>query len=372
MAGVAAAAVVGCSTSNPETPTPSPSDTVSATPTPTPSPSETVDTTPRWPLTGVPFEEGDAEKAAHIPVAVKVPVEKRSFPQLGVEAADLVFVQAQGKSYDTTRLCAIFHSEWPKDGANPVRSTRPVDVPLLVPLKAVVLACTGAIPWVLKYVRKRKQNIELREKYGDSSDRWRMWKPGGWLKGSNAVDKTVVAMPKNLARDSKLDKGEIPPTYLVYNPPGVEPSSVNGTPVEKATIFYKGSNVGTEYHRWEWDAEAGLFAASIRFYEGKTWYKWITRSKKQIKVPNVIIMFCEWHMGRIKGYTGHSEPIYSITGGTDKFIYFNNGKYVTGTWKKGDYDALPIFTLDDGTPLYLEPGKTWIEMPQTGARVDLV
>ncbi|MCA0252651.1 MAG: DUF3048 domain-containing protein [Actinobacteria bacterium] len=369
-AGVAGAAIVGCSADQ----APSPSATGSAptppapaetpTPTPTPSPSPIVDTTPRWPLTGVPFEDGDEKKAARSTVAVKVPVEKRSFPHSGIDKADIVFVQAQGKSYDITRLCAVFHSTFPSEGANPVRSTRPVDVPLLAPLKGV-LACTGAVPWVLKYVRKHKKYIELREKYGDRTDRWKLWNPGGWWKGGNLTDKSVVAMPKALSRDAKLAPDTVPPVYLQYALPGEDPSTATGTPATQVTVTYAGS--AKEYHRWTWGKDS--WKKSIRFQEGKTWYDWEVRKGGQIDAPNVLIIHCEWKMGVLDGYSGHKEPVYSIVNGGDRFLYFHDGKYVTGTWTKGKVTDHFEFTLDDGTPLRMAPGRTWVELPNTDDKV---
>ncbi|MEA4943760.1 MAG: DUF3048 domain-containing protein [Propionicimonas sp.] len=371
VAGVAgAAAVAGCtgqpapSGSN-SAPPPSPGGSASETPTPSPTPTGYIDTTPRWPLTGVPFKDGEEKKAAHSAVAVKVPVEKRSFPQSGVDSADLVFVQAQGKSYDTTRLCAVFHSKFPAEGANPVRSTRPVDVALLAPLKPV-LACTGATPWVLKYVRKNKKYIELREKYGDRTDRWKLWNPGGWWKGGNLSDKSVVAMPKALSRDAKLAPDVVPPVYLQYAQPDEDASTANGTAVKRITITYAGSM--TEYHRWTWSGDS--FKKAIRFHESATWYDWKVRKGKQVTAPNVLIVYCAWKMGVLKGYSGHTEPLYSIIDGSDKFVYLHDGKYVTGTWKKAGVADRFEFTLDDGTPLKMAPGRTWVEMPNHNAKVE--
>ncbi len=375
VAGVAGVAIAGCSAESPvttptvnpsETPTPAPSTSETATPTPEPSPTPTVDTTPRWPLTGRPFKDGEEKQAARAAVAVKVPVEKRSFPQSGVDKADIVFVQAQGKSYDITRLCAIFHSKWPEEGANPVRSTRPVDVALLSPLKGV-LACTGAVPWMLKYVRKHKKYIELREKYGDRTDRWKLWNPGGWWKGANIADKSVVAIPKNLSRDARLAPDTIPPVYLQYHAPGEEPSTVNGKDAKQVTITYAGS--AKEYHRWTWKEKA--WAKSIRFQEGSTWFDWKVRKGNQVTAPNVLIVHCKWKMGVVKGYSGHKEPLYSMISGSDRFIYFHKGKYVTGTWTKGKVNELFQFTLDDGTPLKMAPGRTWIELPNTNDKVTI-
>lgn len=356
LAGAIGASIAGCASKDPTVAMPP----VRPTPTPEETPSPTVDTTPRWPLTGVPFEDGDEKKAARSLVAVKVPVEKRSFPQSGVDKADIVFVQSQGNSYDITRLCAVYHSDFPDEGANPVRSTRPVDVPLLAPLKGV-LACTGAVPWVIEYVDEHNKYIELREKYGDRTDRWKTWNPGGWWKGGNLADKSVVAMPKALSRDAQLVPATIPPVYLQYAAPDEDPSTVNGDDATQVTIIYSGS--AEEHHRWAWSGKD--WKKSIRFQEGETWFDWTVRDGTQVSAPNVLIVHCEWKMGVIKGFSGHKEPIYSIIDGSDKFIYCHDGKYVTGTWKKGKATEMFEFALDDGTPLKMAPGRTWIEMPHS-------
>jgi hypothetical protein len=369
-----AAAAAGCTTaSEPSSTTPSESSAApSATPkapTPTPEPTTYQDSTPRWPLTGVPLKEGEREKAAHPVVAVKPAVEKRSFPQYGVEDADIVFWEAQGNSYDITRLCAVYHSKWPKDGVQPIRSARPVDLHLIAPLRGV-LASASATAWVMEYIRNHSKYVEYRVKYGDSSNRWGMRSPGGWWKGSNAQDKKVVAYPEHLAADAEIYKGKVPPVYFQYATSDDEVSTVNGTAATEVKLPYPTTTIGTEWHKWEWNAEKGVWEASVRFYEGKTWYDYKVRSGARIGVPNVLVLFCQWKMGVVKGYgTKHKEPIYWLRDGEDKFIYFHDGKYVTGTWTKGAYHERFVFKLDDGSFLKMAPGQTWVEMPQHDADV---
>jgi hypothetical protein len=176
-------------------------------------------------------------------------------------------------------------------------------------------------------------------------------------------------MPKNLSRDAKISKDTIPPVYLQYAATDVEVSTVNGTPATTITIPYVGSQ--TEYHRYEWNAKKASWDKSIRFFETKQWYKYTTRQDKRVSPPNVLIIFCAWKMGVLKGYKGHKEPIYSIRNGKDKFIYFHDGKYVTGTWEKGERSDRFKFLLDDGTFLKMAPGQTWVEMPQHDAKVKI-
>ena len=83
-----------------------------------------------------------------------MPDNKNEHPQVGLDQADIVFVELDGypdaAGYSSTRLVPVFHSHLPDDVA-PVRSIRPVDVPLLSPVGAII-GSTGATGWVLNYV----------------------------------------------------------------------------------------------------------------------------------------------------------------------------------------------------------------------------
>ncbi|NLT31411.1 MAG: DUF3048 domain-containing protein, partial [Propionibacterium sp.] len=39
------------------------------------------------------------------------------------------------------------------------------------------------------------------------------------------------------------------------------------------------------------------------------------------------------------------------------------GRAVTGTWAKGEVHEPFTFTLDDGSPLKMAPGRTFVELP---------
>ena len=165
--GVAGAAVVGCSTepptqsSAPPATNPGAGEATSATPSATP----TQDTTPRWPLTGKVLD--DPEDAKRIAVIVKVPDNKGEHPQIGLDAADIVYVQLDGYpaavGQSGTRLVPIYHSKY-ADSVNPVRSVRPVDVPMLAPITGII-GNTGGFGWVLKYFAKFTDYLEINKNY---------------------------------------------------------------------------------------------------------------------------------------------------------------------------------------------------------------
>ena len=128
-----------------------PAPTTPAAPPSSASSSPTPTAGPRWPLTGRPL--GDPSAAQHAAIAVKVPDNRNEHPQAGINDADIVFVQLEGyadaNGESATRLAPLFHSVLP-DAVAPVRSVRPVDVPLFAPARAV-LASTGSSEWVTNY-----------------------------------------------------------------------------------------------------------------------------------------------------------------------------------------------------------------------------
>lgn len=154
--GVLVAGLAGCTSTQSDT---SPSPT-SAAPTPTPSavpspsPSSSPTPVPRATLTGMTVT--DPATLTRPAVAVKVPNLKVEQPQVGLNAADIVICQPNGDS--ATRLCPIFHSQYP-DAAGAVRSIRPADVPLLSPIFPL-FANTGAADWVMNYVKANSEHLE--------------------------------------------------------------------------------------------------------------------------------------------------------------------------------------------------------------------
>ncbi|HEY6683198.1 MAG TPA: DUF3048 C-terminal domain-containing protein, partial [Propionibacteriaceae bacterium] len=61
--------------------------------------------------------------------------------------------------------------------------------------------------------------------------------------------------------------------------------------------------------------------------------------------------------------------LHDIIKARGKFYYFNRGRYVTGTWRKGKVQEPFEFTLKDGSPLKMAPGQTFVELPNVGAKL---
>lgn len=365
--GVAGAALAGCSAEQPSSsPAGAPQQTEVATPTPT------VDTTPRWPLTGKVLDNPDDAK--HIAVAVKVPDSKNEHPQLGLEKADIVYVQLDGYpaavGRSGTRLVPVFHSQFP-DLVNPVRSIRPVDIPMLSPMNAII-GNTGAYPWVLDYAKeftefivpmKSYMNTKGTGAYSILSSRVRS------VKGVTYYDRAVACHPKKLAALTDKFPDGPPQSYFPWAASDTEVSTeVAGQDASFVSVpWQKGNTYPMSY---TYSEKAGRYLRSM------PWGKHVLGNGKRVSCDNVLVIKAKHVFGRISvagkinaDYVGHDEPIHDIINTEGTFYYAHGGKYVKGTWTKGQVNEVFQFTLDDGSPLKMAPGQTYVELPNTNAKI---
>lgn len=365
--GVAGAALAGCSAEQPSnSPAGAPQQTEVATPTPT------VDTTPRWPLTGKVLDNPDDAK--HIAVAVKVPDSKNEHPQLGLEKADIVYVQLDGYpaavGQSGTRLVPIFHSEFPK-AVNPVRSIRPVDIPMLAPINPII-GNTGAYPWVLKYAQHFDKYMEPMKSYMATkgtgaysilSNRVRT------LNGRTYYDRAVACHPEALAALTKRFPDGPPVPYFPWAASDDEISTeVAGEDASFISVPWKKGN--TYPMSYTYSEKSGRYLRSM------PWGKHVLADGKRVSCDNVLVIKAKHVFGKIyvdgsiKTHAGlHLEPIHKIIEAEGDFYYAHGGKYVKGTWTKGAVNEVFQFTLDDGSPLKMAPGQTYVELPNTNAKI---
>lgn len=359
--GLASAAIglTACAPAAPEpvappTPTPTPSPT--PTPTPTPSPTPTVDDRPRWPLTG----EVMADPAAgrHPAVAVKIPDNKNEHPQEGINDADIVFVQLDGyrdsSGYDGTRLMAVFHSMMDTRVA-PVRSLRPVDAPLLAPMNAV-LGSSGGAPWVVNYLESFSEflssdlvYINNRGTGAYSRNDKRIYK----IKGKSYFDRALVCHPDGLAAIADVFPDGPPVAYLPFATDVDEPSTATGRPARQVDVPWKGDAYAMSY---TYDEDTDQYLRSM------PWGPHELLDGSRVTTDNILVIRSGQYRDKLFEGAGQIEPIHAIMDDTGTFIHASGGTYVTGTWSKGAVESLFEFMVDDGTPLLMRPGRTFVEL----------
>jgi hypothetical protein len=356
--GVAGVAVAGCA--------PAPAATTGGSTQPTTGPASSAPPTdiPRWPLTGKPLAAGDDPK--HIAVAVKVPDNKNEHPQKGIDQADIVYVQLDGYpavvGQSGTRLVPIFHSTYASD-VGPVRSIRPVDIPMLSPITAII-GNTGAAPWVLAYVKTFSQFLVSNKSYmGTKGTGSYTIDPSRvrTLNGQTYYDRAVLCHPPKLAEQTDKFQDGPQQNYLPWAASDAEVSTANGQPCTSISIPWKKGN--TFPNTYTWSEKKGRYLRSEPFGPH------VLANGTRVSTDNVLVIRAKQSFGKIFAGNGHAEPLHAIIDASGTFYYAHGGKYVTGKWTKGAVNEVFQFTLDDGTPLKVAPGQTFIELPDLNAKV---
>lgn len=376
--GLAGAAVVGCTSEKPpSTSAPTGQEPVNS---PSATPTETQETTPRWPLTGRPLKDGDDPK--HVAVAVKVPDNKREHihngmqVQQGLNDADIVFVQNDGyRSLPSgeagTRLVPVFHTQY-ADTVQAVRSMRPVDAALFSPITGI-LGSTGGTGWVLKYMKQFPQYFTpidyqaAKAKFGGKLVAYGINSKFVFTyNGNTYYDKAVTCHPAKLATLAKKFTDGPQQNYFPWADEA-EASTANGKPAKTVKVPWAKKMNWTMSYTWDEDKKTYL--------RSMPWGPHLLAGNKRVTTENIMVILgpiVRGHIsvdGTISKGGEHPEPIYHVINGTGKFYYAHAGSYVTGTWKKGAVNEVFEFTLDDGTPLKMAPGRTFVEMPDEGVKV---
>ena len=108
--------------------------------------------------------------------------------------------------------------------------------------------------------------------------------------------------------------------------------------------------------RWEWDAAASVW---LRSQEGAPD---LEAAGERVRATNVVTPARRDRLELRRG-AAHRHVI-----GSGEAWVSAGGRTAHGTWAK-DAAASPIrLTADDGSPLRLAPGNTWVELVPTRAR----
>lgn len=288
------------------------------------TPSKTAPATPAAPATS-PLT-GESGTAGHV-LAVKIDnVGSARFQHAGLNSADLVYViQVEG---GLSRYLAVYDSEHAPDQVGPVRSARQTDIPLLAPFGRVGLAYSGAISGLLPdLAHANLQNI--------TPNNTRLFSNGGSS-----------------------------PTYI-------NPHEVFATFPDLAQAKDVGFRFGAEPAGGASaaSATAKMPAASFAFTaSGAQWLVSVdgspanTAGQGRVSADNVIIQHVQVVQGKYTDHNaGHADnEVFSQTTGSGAADYYRDGKVWHGKWSKATDTSPTDYTLANGAPMQLTPGRTWI------------
>ena len=329
VSALAATALGGCSSDAKPKAAPPASTTATATPTPTPTPVEAIN-----PLTGLP-----ASLTGPV-VAVKIDDTAASRPSLGLEQADVIYIEeVEG---GLTRMVAVFASAKPKVLA--VRSIRSSDPELLGQYGRIIVVASGG-------GHKALQTLDRSTLHSVINDRGQV----GFVRDhSRPAPYNLVS---DLAKVSTAVKGDgvrnVGFTWAARDPRFV------GAKVA-ATVT---TRVGSTRVGFVWDAKLARY---VRTVDGR---RILTGSGDPVAKPNVLVQFCQIVADRTDHDVNGNPTMFTKSVGSGRVVLFRNGRRIEGKWSRPSLTAPTAFTDAAGKPLLFAPGGTFVALARPGAPV---
>ena len=282
------------------------------------------------------------------PLAVMIDNEgTRVLPQGGLDKAQIVYeVIVEG---GLTRLMPVFWGTEP-EMIGPVRSARHYFLDFSMEYDAIYVHYGGS-PQAGADIKKLKQD-EIDGLYLGPDVFWDLTKDkGNWQDSYTSMEK----LKKHAEKKKFHDTAEVKFPFT-YNDSG---SDIVPTGDNAAAVTLKYPSMTSKY---EYDSASGVYK---RFRYGKEHMERV--SGKQMTAKNIIIEYVPNY--DIKGdYAGRQDM---DTTGSGSGYYITCGKAVKLKWSKESRSSQTKYTYENGDPLVLNRGQTWIQIMPVGAKVTI-
>lgn len=278
-------------------------------------------------------------------IAVKIDDTAPGRPQVGIDKADIVYIEAVEAGY--TRLAAIFGTNKPTVGY--VRSTRPSDPDLLLQYGKITEAYSGG----------QRVSLNIRKKAGLTG--WSNDAGAAGYTRQNRSQSTYINLTLNLGLVAKKVHTPRPKSIgWTFNP------STAGLPTKKTkgvTTTVTGSYSHGTPVQFTYDAKLKKF---VRYIDGVAQH---AADGNLVTATNVVVQYCRvtsYNADRdVNGYPAQ----FTTTVGTGQVAVFRQGVRINGTWKRSALNRGTTLTAANGRPLSLDPGNTWVVLVRTGVAV---
>lgn len=296
----------------------------------------------RHPLTGEPL---DAPWMGN-PTAVVINNIKECLPQHGISQADFLYeIETEG---GITRCLAVFSDLKDIGAIGPVRSARTYFNNVAVSYGAALVHCGGS-PNALK------------GRYGDGADTisgWQhidqMYNGSYFYRDTDRKSQGYAYEHTLFTSDEKLLAALAKKGYNTTNEKATDfglsfadDVALDGAAANTVTVKFLGKKTTT----MTYDAASGLYKASEY---GSDWMDANTRT--QLAFKNVIVVYADQWKNKEPSYT---RSYYDLTG-TGSGVFACNGKLVSIKWTRDGLRDSFHYTLEDGTPLTLGVGTTYV------------
>jgi hypothetical protein len=326
------------------TTTKAPTTTAATTTTTTAAPTTTVPETtttaapaPTWPLTGLPLADPADLTALRRAAVVKIANTGGLNGQAGLDAADIVY--EENVEY-MTRFAAVFQSQDPGE-VGPIRSGRTQDVYLLESLNQPLFLWSGGNANVTRAINE-SQLVPFNETRA---------RPLG-VEYRVSGKKAPHNLYGNLTKLWENSPPELatPPAQFTYAAGQAAPALA--LPAARADLQMK-DGLGVT---WEYDAASG------RYFRSQKGRPHTAADGTQLSTENLVVLYVDYQPSP----ADHRSPEAQTTGNGEAFVLFD-GVVTHGTWWRTDEFSPWAFTDDNGNPIALNPGNTWVELAYPGS-----
>ncbi len=313
--------------------------TAAPSPSPTPEPSPEVEAGVN-PLTGLPVS--DPARAAMRPVAVMINNIKVATPQLGINAADLYYeMVVEG---GITRMLVVFADPATVPELGSVRSVRSDYIDFAGGIDAILVSVGGSSIAIEQIQRIDAAHVDM---FSQSRAFWRdpVWQKERGTEHSVRTDgeRLTEAIARLKLRDTLLDPQKSAFGFLPEGP--VQPAS-DKSEHAATSVSVRFSNYNTSVFRY--DSKTGLYSKS-QFGRPQI----DLADNKPLSVTNVLVL--QTTIGSLNGQSWRDADLSAGSG-----YYVSGGSRVAIKWKKGGIRDPFVFTYEDGSPLLINRGKTYV------------
>lgn len=284
----------------------------------------------------------------HPVVAVKIDDTAPGRPQVGIDKADIVYLEAAEAGL--TRLAAVFASTLPSQ-VGYVRSTRPSDPELLSQFGRITEAFSGGQDVsrsIARQARFKLWNLGAGKPYFHRVDRPESTYINVILNLADVGKHVHTARPHSIGWHFARSLGSIATgagTDVRTTVTGVYPVA-DGTPVE-----------------FRWNAKAHRY---IRYIDGAAQH---AADGNAVSAVNVVVQSCNVHSFTADRDVNGNPAQFTTTVGSGPVSVFRQGKRITGTWSRSKESGGTSLRTKNGRTIPLEPGNTWVVLVRKGVPV---
>lgn len=346
----------GCSTTpDPSTaPTTEPTTESTAEPTtePTTAPTTEATTEPatepttepvmlyRSPLTGEPM----AAPATKRPYAVVINNISMAQPLHGIGEADMLFeIVAEGGG-TITRCLALYSDPAGVEKIGSVRSARTYLIDLARAYDAIFVHA-GWSEYARDLLRSSKWDF-LNGLYGSASPYY--YRDKARLDAGYALEHTYFTTGDNIIAYAKAEKHRTDAKFDNYGLTFAEDGTPDGKSANSILLSFYKNGKKTEM---TYDAEAGCYYG-MQHWKSKSEPFADANTGEKVPFENVIILYAKT--------TTDGYRMFADLEGTGTGYYACGGKLVPIIWSRSGATAPFVYTLEDGTPLTLGMGKSYV------------